>query len=78
MNLKVNGKELKIDSSEIAVKELLTLNKVEMIDMVSVQLNGSFVRKEDFEIIKVKENDKIEYLYFMGGGKCTEYKIHNI
>ncbi|HDO06727.1 MAG TPA: sulfur carrier protein ThiS [Bacteroidetes bacterium] len=72
MNLKVNGKELKIDSSEIAVKELLTLNKVEMIDMVSVQLNGSFVRKEDFETRKVKENDEVEYLYFMGGGRYTD------
>ncbi len=72
MNLKVNGKEQKIDSSEIAVKELLVLNKVEMIDMVSVQLNGTFVRKEDFEIRMVKENDVVEYLYFMGGGRYTE------
>ncbi|GMT45176.1 MAG: thiamine biosynthesis protein ThiS [bacterium] len=68
MNLKINGKEQKINGSEIAVKELLVLNKVEMIDMVSVQLNGSFVRKEDFETRIVKENDEVEYLYFMGGG----------
>jgi len=72
MNLKINGKEQKIDSSEIAVKELLVLNKVEMIDMVSVQLNGTFVRKEDFETRKVKENDEVEFLYFMGGGKYTD------
>ncbi len=71
MNLKINGKEQKIDSSEIAVKELLVLNKVEMIDMVSVQLNGTFVRKEDFETRMVKENDVVEYLYFMGGGKYS-------
>jgi len=71
MNLKINGKEQKIESSEIAVKELLVLNKVEMIDMVSVQLNGTFVRKEDFETRMVKENDVVEYLYFMGGGKYT-------
>ncbi len=72
MNLKINGKEQKIDSSEIAVKELLVLNKVEMIDMVSVQLNGTFVRKEDFETRIVKENDEVEYLYFMGGGRYTD------
>ncbi len=71
MNLKINGKEQKIDSSEIAVKELLVLNKVEMIDMVSVQLNGTFVRKEDFDTRMVKENDVVEYLYFMGGGKYS-------
>jgi len=72
MNLKINGKEQKIDGSEITVKELLVLNKVEMIDMVSVQLNGSFVRKEDFETRMVKENDVVEYLYFMGGGKYDD------
>ncbi|VAW29493.1 hypothetical protein MNBD_BACTEROID07-1439 [hydrothermal vent metagenome] len=72
MNLKVNGKEQKINGSEITVKELLVLNKVEMIDMVSVQLNGSFVRKEDFETRIVKENDEVEYLYFMGGGYYTD------
>ncbi len=72
MNLKINGKEQKIDSSEIAVKELLVLNKVEMIDMVSVQLNGTFVRKEDFETRMVKENDVVEYLYFMGGGRYSD------
>lgn len=72
MNLKINGKEQKINDSEIAVKELLVLNKVEMIDMVSVQLNGTFVRKEDFETRIVKENDEVEYLYFMGGGQYTD------
>ena len=72
MNLKINGKEQKINGSEIAVKELLVLNKVEMIDMVSVQLNGTFVRKEDFETRIVKENDEVEYLYFMGGGQYTD------
>ncbi len=72
MNLKINGKEQKVDGSEITVKELLVLNKVEMIDMVSVQLNGSFVRKEDFETRMVKENDVVEYLYFMGGGKYPD------
>ncbi|VAW23436.1 hypothetical protein MNBD_BACTEROID01-2814 [hydrothermal vent metagenome] len=71
MNLKINGKEQEIDKPEITVKELLVLNNVEMIDMVSVQLNGVFVRKEDFETRKVKENDEFEYLYFMGGGKFT-------
>ncbi len=55
------AKNKKIDSSEIAVKELLVLNKVEMIDMVSVQLNGTFVRKEDFETRKAKENDEGKY-----------------
>ncbi|NOY97143.1 MAG: sulfur carrier protein ThiS [Chlorobi bacterium] len=72
MKLKINGKEQEIDKPEITVKELLVLNEVEMIDMVSVQLNGVFVRKEDFETRKVNENDEFEYLYFMGGGRYTD------
>lgn len=67
MQIKVNGKLQEIEKS-FTVTELLVLNKVEMPDMVSVQLNGEFVKREDFVITVVKENDEIDFLYFMGGG----------
>lgn len=36
--------------------------------MVSVQLNGEFVNKNDFSTTYPLKNSKIEFLYFMGGG----------
>ena len=40
-----------------------------MPEMVSVELNGEFLRREVFESTTLKEGDKVEFLYFMGGGK---------
>jgi sulfur carrier protein len=36
--------------------------------MVTVELNGSILRRDDFASIKVKKGDAVEFLYFMGGG----------
>lgn len=67
MNLTVNGKALSIDKS-INLKELLTVTKAEQPDYVTVELNGEFVDHSGFETTFVKDGDKVEFLYFMGGG----------
>lgn len=63
----VNGESQSVDLP-LNVKELITLNKVLQPDMVSVQLNEEFAEREDWEKIQLKEGDKIDFLYFMGGG----------
>ena len=68
MVLKVNGKEFIYDKPEISINEILKVNKVEQPDMVSVQLNGEFVNKENYKTTIAKEKDDIDFLYFMGGG----------
>ena len=67
MKIKVNNKIQELEK-EINIADLLVKNKVEMPDTVSVQLNGEFVKKENFQNTVVKENDEINFLYFMGGG----------
>jgi len=68
MKIKVNGKDQSFDKDSISVSEMLTLCDVNQPDMVSVQLNGEFVKKEDYTSASVKESDEIDFLYFMGGG----------
>ena len=68
MNVKVNGKEQSFDKNSISVSEMLTFCDVNQPDMVSVQLNGEFVQKENYQGSTVKEGDEIDFLYFMGGG----------
>jgi len=68
MQIKVNGKEQIIDQAELLVKDVLEINNIERPEVVSVQLNGEFVKKEDHATIFLKENDEIDFLYFMGGG----------
>ena len=46
------------------VKELL----VENPEMVSVQVNEEFAERDDWDTIQIQEGDKIDFLYFMGGG----------
>jgi len=67
MNIKVNGEAKEIKDG-VSVTEMLKIEDVEMPDMVSVQLNGEFVERENFPETILKENDEIEVLYFMGGG----------
>lgn len=67
MQIKVNGKIQKVEKT-LTITELLALNQVEMPDMVSVQLNGDFVKRESFPETSLKENDEVDFLYFMGGG----------
>ncbi len=67
MTIKVNGKDLNFQDS-ITVIELLKHQKVKMPDYVTVQLNDKIIPKEEFGTIVVKDNDIVEFLYFMGGG----------
>ena len=55
--------KLPLNVSEL-IKELL----VENPEMVSVQVNEEFAEREDWDNIQVNEGDKVDFLYFMGGG----------
>lgn len=69
MNLVVNGKETNIDDG-LTVSQLLVEANVKMPQMVSVEVNGQILRRSEYDQTTLKENDKVEFLYFMGGGKC--------
>jgi len=70
MKLIVNGKETDC-SDGLTVSELLVEQKVRMPDMVSVELNKQILRRSEFESTLLKDGDKVEFLYFMGGGRGT-------
>lgn len=52
----------------ITVAELIVQENVETPEYVTVTINDEFIEKEQFESIVIKENDNVEFLYFMGGG----------
>jgi sulfur carrier protein len=68
MIITVNGENQTIPDAQITVADLLKLNKVEMPEMVSVQLNGAFVDKKEFPTKQITDKDTVDFLYFMGGG----------
>ena len=52
----------------ITVKELIALENVETPEYVTVSINDEFVDSSAFDTTVIKENDSVEFLYFMGGG----------
>lgn len=67
MKLTVNGKEIEFNT-ELTVSELLVEQNVKMPDMVSVEVNGQILKRSEFESTTLKDDDTVEFLYFMGGG----------
>lgn len=54
----------------LTLAELIKINKVFQSEMVTIQVNEDFVEREDYEKIQLKEGDRVDFLYFMGGGAC--------
>lgn len=53
----------------LTINGLISLNGVEQPDMVSVQINGEFIERENFATTEIKDGDTVDFLYFMGGGR---------
>ena len=69
----VNGDAQEV-SLPLNVSELIQQqNVVLQPEMVSVQVNEEFAEREDWESIQLKEGDKVDFLYFMGGGNLIEH-----
>lgn len=67
MKIIINGAEAEVPAG-LSVADLLGERKVKMPEMVSVELNGNILDRKSFASTIVKEGDKVEFLYFMGGG----------
>ncbi len=67
MKIILNGKELETQENT-SILGLLKLQNVKTPEMVSVELNGDILEQTAFEQTTLKENDHVEFLFFMGGG----------
>lgn len=68
MKLKINGEEKTLESEALTVTELLAVEAVKMPDMVTVEVNGDILDRDQFDATTLKDGDEVEFLYFMGGG----------
>ena len=65
--IEVNGEPQEI-KLPLNVTGLIQQLLVENPEMVSVQVNEEFAEREDWDKIQIQEGDKVDFLYFMGGG----------
>jgi sulfur carrier protein len=65
--IQVNGNEQEVEVP-ISLIELIKKNDVAQPEMVSIQVNGEFLPRENFNSTLINEGDEVDFLYFMGGG----------
>jgi len=66
IKIKLNGKFIKIQD-KITLLSLIKKLKVS-IKKVAIELNQTIANKKSLGKIKIKKNDKIEIVHFIGGG----------
>ena len=66
IKIKINGKFIKIQD-KTTLLSLIKKLKVP-IKKVAIELNQTIVNKKLLGKIKIKKNDKIEIVHFIGGG----------
>ena len=64
--IQLNGKKLKIRMN-LSVKDLLKKYRLEE-NKIAIELNGIILPKHQYKRKKIKNNDKIEVVQFIGGG----------
>jgi sulfur carrier protein len=65
MQLTINGK---VENLEVST--VMDVLKAKDIDpqLVAVEVNTQMIDQENLETTSLKEGDKLEFLFFMGGG----------
>jgi sulfur carrier protein len=66
IKIKLNGKFIKIQD-KTTLLSLIKKLKVP-IKKVAIELNQTIVNKKSLDKIKIKKNNKIEIVHFIGGG----------
>ena len=66
IKIKLNGKEKQIPEN-FKIDKLVNVLKIP-IKKVAIELNQEILNKKKLHKIKLKKNDKIEIVHFIGGG----------
>ena len=64
--IQLNGKKVKIQR-DLSVKDLIKKYRLKE-NKIAIELNGTILPKNHYKNKKVKNNDKIEIVQFIGGG----------
>ena len=66
IKIKINGKFIKIQDNTTLLN---LVKKLEVpIKKVAIEVNQMVINKKSLSRIKIKKNDKIEIVHFIGGG----------
>ncbi len=66
IKITLNGKPQEIQAG-LSVTALLTKWKMKP-ELVTVEINENILQKLDYETTEIKNGDKVEFIFYMGGG----------
>ncbi|MBA5865927.1 MAG: sulfur carrier protein ThiS [Nitrospira sp. CR1.3] len=66
MQVKINGKAEEVAGG--SVLDLLQAKKIEP-QMVAVEVNDAMVERDRLGTTQLKDGDRLEFLFYMGGGR---------
>ena len=64
--IQLNGRKLEINNKH-SITTLLKKYKING-KKIAVELNGKIINRSKYKLIYIKDRDKIEIVYFIGGG----------
>ena len=64
--IQLNGKKVKIQR-DLSIKDLIKKYRLKE-NKIAIELNGAILPKDHYKNKKIKNNDKIEIVQFIGGG----------
>ncbi len=67
MRITLNNREETFEKSEMTVNELLNEKKF-TFKMLVIKVNDVLVKKEDYEKIIIRDNDRVSVLHLISGG----------
>lgn len=70
IKISINGKE-EILEVEMSILELLRKKNIRP-EVVTVELNENIINRKDYQTSIIREGDKLELVYFMGGGQMAD------
>ena len=66
IKITLNGKPNEVKSG-MTVTDLLIKWRMRP-ELVTVEINENILQKLDYEITEIKDGDKVEFIFYMGGG----------
>jgi len=64
--IQLNGRKVEL-SNKHSIATLLKKYKIDK-KKIAIELNGKIINRNKYELICIKNNDKIEVVHFIGGG----------
>lgn len=74
MKILLNGEQKKT-KADLTVEVLLKDLNLDP-RLVAVEINENIIRKKDFRVIRLSENDRVEIIHLVGGGQNIWVQNH--